>query len=314
MGFRDRDYYRESDYDDGGYSYRAPGAPRSIATWMITTWMIGINVAVFLVNALFFDGNDLLCKWMSLYDFSLFHPELYWQFLTYGFAHDPGGIWHIGGNMLALLFLGYDVERRLGRWEYLRYYLIAVLFSGLTYSLIDFALVHERFQLFGASGAISAIVILYAIFFPHRTLLLYFVIPIPAWMLGVLFVVSDALGATGYSAGGIAYVAHLGGAAFACLYYCLGWNFGLFFGRIFLPCTRLGKLIFAARGPKIALYRPEDAKSDHPSDNPGEDAELSAQVDRILEKISKSGEASLTRQERALLQKASKKFRAKYPR
>ena len=147
----------------------------------------------------------------------------------------------------------------------------------------------------GASGAVAGIVVLYALNFPRRTLLLFFVLPIPAWVAGVFLVVSDIWGAMGQGEGNIAYAAHLGGAALAFLYHQRRWNFGnLLPGRFRWP-RLLGGL-----GPR--LHKPEN--DDHRED----DAVREAEVDRILEKIHREGEGSLTRKERRVLELASRTY------
>ena len=85
----------------------------------------------------------------------------------------------------------------------------------------------------GASGAVAGVVVLYAANFPHRTLLLFFVLPVPAWFAGVLLVVMDAYGMVRANPEDpVAYLVHLAGAAIAFTYYRAGWNFGDLIRRI----------------------------------------------------------------------------------
>jgi hypothetical protein len=139
-------------------------------------------------------------------------------------------------------------------------------------------------------------VVLYALHFPRRTLLLFFVIPMPAWLLGVLVVAYDMFGASGGIAGSnVAYSVHLAGAAFAFIYYLRGWNLTrLTEGwRIAWPTFR--------RKPRLRVHKPVE--------EPG--SNLSADVDRILEKIYREGEASLTAGERKTLETASREYQRK---
>jgi hypothetical protein len=131
--------------------------------------------------------------------------------------------------------------------------------------------------------------------------LLWGVLPVPAWALGVLYFVSDLQGAA--SGGGqVANVAHLAGAIFGGLYAWQGWNLGGF--------TDLRERF---RRSRMRVVRPDD-------DEPGRrgpdarsqsalDAELQEAVDRILEKISRSGEGSLTNDERDTLTRASRRLK-----
>jgi hypothetical protein len=148
----------------------------------------------------------------------------------------------------------------------------------------------------GASGAIAAVVVLFAFNFPNVTILLFFVIPMPAWLLGVGIVAYDIIGALGGDRGAhVAYTAHVAGAAFALLYYKLGWNFSSFGGGLRWPR-------FPVRNkPRLRVHRPPDEDS-APPDN------FAAEVDRILEKIYREGEAGLTPKERSTLEAASRKY------
>ena len=225
---------------------------------------------------------------------TLTQPWLWWQFLTAGFAHSPLNINHILANMLGLFFLGRDVESAYGSKEFLRLYLVMVVFASVAWAASSkIAGAPDERLMYGASGAIAGVVVLFALNFPHATLLLFFVVPMPAWLLGVLVVVYDIYGAMAgqHASANVAYAAHLAGAAFAFVYYQRGWNLTrLTTGHFNWPTFR--------RKPRLRVHMPEDEK---PSD-------LSADVDRILEKIYREGEAALTPQERNLLETASREY------
>ena len=154
----------------------------------------------------------------------------------------------------------------------------------------------------GASGAVATIVILFALNFPRATILMFFVIPMPAWVLGVLFVAGDMLGffgiQTSREARNVAYVIHLTGAAYAFLYFQSDWNLG-----------RLGRFVALPKlfgRPKLRVHEPDEEEDEERFDAPP--ANLSVEVDRILEKISREGETSLTRKERQTLEEASRQY------
>ena len=278
MGIYDRDYYR---YERPGFS---PRAPRTVVTILIL-----INAAIYVVAGLTQSGpDDAIAHALGATPGDLTKPWMWWQLITYGFVHAPVP-WHILGNMLMLFFLGRDVEELYGRREFATLYLVLLAVSGAVWALVaKFQGLGEGTRLIGASGAITGIVILFAVHFPRRTILLFFVIPMPAWMLGVIAVVSDMLGVTG-SAGArdVAYVAHLAGAAFAALYFYRRWNLTRWIGRVPWPRSR----------PHLRVHDPD-----------AEQRELNAQVDQILEKISRDGEASLSRKERRILETASREY------
>jgi hypothetical protein len=140
----------------------------------------------------------------------------------------------------------------------------------------------------GASGGIAAVVILFALNYPHRTILFMFFIPMPMWVAAVIMVAIDAYGAIDRS-GTVAFTAHLGGAAFGFLYYQWGWRL-----ERFLPSS--ASLARFKPKPKLRVHDPETS----------DDTEQ--QVDEILKKIQEQGRDSLTRRERRILEEASREY------
>jgi len=278
MGIYDREYYQPSRQ---GLSVRGPST--------VVGWVILINVVAFLANGLLSGETNRITDLLGAHVATLGKPWMWWQFLTYGFAHSPVDFSHILFNMLGLWFLGRDIESTYGRTEFLRLYLALIVVGGLGWALAN-QLLGTSGMVVGASGAIVGIVILYALHFPRRTLLLFFVLPVPAWLVGVFVVVSDLYGATqGGGETNIAYGVHLSGAAFAFAYYRFGWN--------------LGRLV--PGGFSLSQLKPKPKLRVH---NPEPDSDLAAEVDRILEKISREGEASLSRRERRTLESASRQY------
>jgi len=289
VGIYDRDYYRE---ERPGLSLRAPQT--------IIGALIAVNVAIWLINGLlplFITSLDVgwLSDRMAVHVGALLRPWLWWQYLTYGFAHSPVNFQHILFNMLGLFLLGRDVESLYGRREFLRVYLAMVVFAAVVWNVATkLRGAPDDIMAYGASGAIAGVVILYALNFPHRTLLLFFVFPIPAWLLGVLLVGMDMYGAMGREgSSNVAYAMHLAGAAFAVIYFHQRWNL-----------TRLTDDLPARlrswNRPKLRVHRPDEPEPD-----------LGMEVDRILEKIYREGEAGLTAKERRTLETASKEYQRK---
>jgi membrane associated rhomboid family serine protease len=306
VGIYDRDYFREQQ-PSGLSSYLPRSAVGAI---------IAVNAAVWLVDAFTATSNHtgsvygpVTTHWLSnlfaAHVSTLTEPWYWWQFLTAGFTHAPlgskDGIWHIVGNMAVLYFLGRPVEDRYGPKEFLRFYLVALVFANVVWCVVGKLTISPEVLesvdpgLYGASGAIAAVVVLFAFNFPDVTILLFFVIPMPAWLFGVLIVGYDIYGAMGGNRGSnVAYTAHVAGAAFGLLYYQRGWKFS----RLGMGGLRWPRSPFRAK-PRLRVHRPDD-------ESPPDD--LSAEVDRILEKIYREGEASLTPKERSTLEAASRKY------
>ena len=312
MGIYDRDYYRNE------RSGVAVNGPQTIVGWIIL-----INVIVFFADGLYTPEKPVevgrlhpatgrvevveivqktnpVSETLAVHVGDLTKPWYWWRFLTYGFTHASWPEYgHILGNMLGLFFLGRFIEQLYGRKEFLRLYLTLIVFSGVVWALASRL---QGVQLgqpaVGASGAVVGIVILFALNFPHQTVLLFFVLPIPAWVLGMLVVLLDLRVALSPESSHIAYQAHMAGAAFAFFYYRGRWNLTRLYGRWFSP-DRLKPR------PKLQVHRPKE----EPAKKPAND--LSEEVDRILEKIHREGEDSLTAKERKTLENASRQYQRK---
>jgi hypothetical protein len=204
--------------------------------------------------------------------------------------------------MLVLFFLGRSVEQRYGPKEFLRFYLVALVFANVAWCIVGrLTGASPGAGIYGASGAIAAVVVLFAFNFPNVTVLLFFVLPMPAWLLGVGIVAYDIIGAMGGNQGSnVAYSAHVAGAAFALLYYQRGWNLTQWSEGLF----GWSKALFRAK-PRLRIHNPPN---EEPPSPPPPSGDLAAEVDRILAKIYREGEASLTPKERSTLEAASRKY------
>jgi membrane associated rhomboid family serine protease len=306
VGIYDRDYYRQE--DQRGFS---PHLPHSVVGMLIL-----INVAIWLADAFTPArgvGNEVFGRWLSdhlaAHVDTLTQPWFWWQFLTAGFTHAPlgsdNGVGHLVGNMLVLFFLGRSVEDRYGPKEFLRFYLVTLVLANVAWCVVG-KLTHVPGDvgIVGASGAIAGVVVLFAFNFPNVTVLLFFVIPMPAWVLGVGIVAYDLYGAMGGVRGSnVAYVAHVAGAAFALLYFQRNWNLTRLTDRIPLSFGSL----FRSR-PRLRVHNPPPDDEPRRQPPPPPTDNLAADVDRILEKIYREGEASLTAKERSTLEAASRKY------
>lgn len=281
MGLYDREYARSDEPSLGG-----PPSPRSI-----TLILIGINVAAFLVDIVF----EGLFSLIAVRADTLPRPWMWWQFLTYGFAHSRGDIQHILFNMIGLFFFGTAVERRIGRYEFLRFYLVAIVLGGAIWSLRAWITgVPPQASLVGASGGVQAATILFALYYPHATILLFFVVPVKAWIAAVGFAALNVIGALGGGSTGTAYDVHLVGIAFAVLYHQAHLNLGAW-----MPAWLSGG------GPRMPRRRPSLRLHDPDKKLAKEEKE----ADRILEKIHQHGQSSLNGAERRFMERYSRRKR-----
>jgi membrane associated rhomboid family serine protease len=202
-----------------------------------------------------------------------------WTLVTYMFLH--GGLGHIFWNMLGLYFFGPRVESRMGSQRFLTLYLV----SGIVGALFSVVLA-PRFAVLGASGAVLGVLMAFARYWPRERLYIWGVLPVEARWLVLIYAAIDILGFNGFGRFGIANMAHLGGFAGALLYL------------IFLERRQGARRFKQAATPRVAEsalgnWRNVDRGSIHSVNR--------EEVDRILDKISASGLASLTPQERQFL-------------
>lgn len=237
------------------------------------------NAAVFLLQQLF-----PLEQLFSLGREGLWGGQ-FWRFFTYMFLH--GSLMHLLLNMLTLMFAGREVEALLGRTRMLFIYFGGGLLGGILQLLATGGL----YPLVGASAAVFAVLIAFTTIMPESEimLLLFFVVPVrlkAKYLALGLVVLSILFIATG-TGGNIGHVAHLGGALF-------GWAYArkLGYGYPF----RIQEFFQARRERKARenVLSPEEF--------------ISAEIDPILDKISREGIHSLTRAERRILELGREKI------
>jgi membrane associated rhomboid family serine protease len=305
MGIQDRDYYR-----DDGRSYLGSlvhGHP-------VTAWLVAINIGVFLFQ-LFARGSGVSPDGdrRGFDDLFVLQPDLVffqgqvWRLFTCAFLHADLG--HILFNLLFLWWFGSEVETIYGSPEFAALYFGSVLASSLAFcaaAASGMAGTTLSSTALGASGAVSAVMLVFACHYPYHRLLLFFFIPVPVWLLVAFQVLRDVSGLMGPGTG-VAVAAHLGGAAFGLAYWLGGWRI-----LNWLPgLPRLGR----AR-PRLRVYRdakpaPVPVPVSAPRDaDPSEiDEQLEAKLDQVLAKVAEQGQASLTDGERQILFRASEIYK-----
>ncbi|MFP6769219.1 MAG: rhomboid family intramembrane serine protease [Planctomycetaceae bacterium] len=214
-----------------------------------------------------------------------------WRVITYGFCHDHSSLWHLAFNMMCLWVFGRMIESILGRREFFCVYLLGVLLSGLCHLGLQLGL-GDVVPMVGASGGVMTLMVVAAMHFPRQKVLLMMIFPIELGVLVIGLVLLDVLGLFD-SGSHVARAAHLGGAAFGFVYQRSGLRISDVWGR-FSARVRFWKQ--RAARPKIRVHRPSvDGLDD--------------QVDAILAKIVREGEASLSESERGVLMEASRRKR-----
>ncbi len=171
----------------------------------VTVALIAACFLVFLLEIIFPPVESLLWLTPSL----VFKYGLYWQFITYMFAH--ANISHIGFNMIGLFIFGGVMERVLGWKKYLTLYIVSGIGSALLHIALAGMFGDLTRPLLGASGAVFAVLTAYAFKYPKNILFVFPGIPVPAALLVAFFVVFELFsGMFGFQEG-IANFGHLGG-------------------------------------------------------------------------------------------------------
>lgn len=299
----------------------------------ITRYLIIANVAVFFICLLFEPVQKFLIDEGALYPVfynanGTLHFNLHfklWQLVSYMFLH--ANLPHIFFNMYSLWMFGGVIERTLGRNRFLVFYFISGIGAGLCQILMQlFTADSDLAATIGASGACYGILLAFGLFYPNqRVILLFPPIPIKAKWLVIGYAILEAYLAFNTNSN-IAHLAHLGGMLFGllCLYNWRLWPLSKYgfdrWDRMYVEEKKLNMfqrlwrdfkgLFHFRRRPKMKVYKPsqydrsasqsaQDAAANSPT--PPRSPEEQARIDAILEKVRRSGYASLTADEKRIL-------------
>jgi membrane associated rhomboid family serine protease len=177
--------------------------------------LIAVNLFIFLITAIVPKAK----VYLSLIPGLVIQEHAYWQFLTYMFTH--ADISHILFNMLGLFFFGVQVERRMGSSEFLLFYLICGIGAGLFSFLIYWLSGSYLVILLGASGAVYAVLLAFAVFYPYANIYVMGLIPVRAPLLVLIYTAIELFSQFFSLRSGIAHLTHLAGFGFAFLYFLI---------------------------------------------------------------------------------------------
>lgn len=279
--------------------------------------LLAINIAFAFLQATVWRADDMMAtlgfQWGDI-------GSRWWTVLTYMFVH--ANVWHLAGNMYALLVFGPRLEHEWGTRRFLRFYVLAGL-GGLIFH----ALFVRTGLLIGASAAVFGVMGAYALQWPKDELYLAGIVPMRVWTM-VLLLVGYNMVVGLYGAGtasSVAYVAHLGG--FGVAWFYLRTPHGVSIDQLrqrvsqvadtddsppraiprALPRSRerldeVDEIV--AKSKAVAANRPALAKPTASA------TEIKPEeVNRLLDKISAQGMESLTSDERRMLEEVSRKLR-----
>jgi membrane associated rhomboid family serine protease len=177
--------------------------------------LVGVNVLVF---ALQYFVSYRITSLLALNVGNVLHGEI-WQFVTYMFAH--GNMRHLLFNMLALFLFGYQTERTMGTFEFLLYYFICGIVAGILSFLAYLFTGANYVFLLGASGAVFAVQLAFAVLRPDAIIYFWGIIPLraPVMILGATAIELFSMFAARNT--DVAHITHLFGFAAGWLYFLI---------------------------------------------------------------------------------------------
>jgi len=267
--------YSSSGYQFGGYR--------------LTPWvkkLIIANIAVFILTF----AMPMVVTYLAFMPRRVVQQP--WGILTYMFVH--GGFWHLFFNLLGLFFFGPPIEDRWGSKEFIKYYLIC----GLGGAALSFLFAFNS-AVVGASAAVYGIMLAFAMMWPDVPIYLWGIFPVKAKWLVIALAALSFFSAFGGSADGVAHFAHLGGFAAGFLYIKMDSATGN-------PMQKLQRMVSRRR---LTVIQGQSTKREEPRPRRRAQEEMLDELDRVLDKISAHGMASLTAEERRVLEEVSKRYR-----
>ena len=279
-------------------------------------WLLALNIGVYFLQLTLF-GQDAVYSALAL-DPARF-PANWWTVVTYMFVH--AWLAHLAFNMFTLWMFGPRLEHEWGTRTFVWFYLFCGVGGAITH--LVFA---QHTAVIGASGAISGVLVAYALRWPDEEVYLFGVIPMRSrWLILAMLGMNLIFALSPNSR--IDWTAHVGGMAFGWIFLKLysvgginrvrGWVSAVPDesedmpravprGRPPMRDRATGVDEVVARSNAIILRESKPLQHVPRQESP---KEYAARVNRVLDKISQQGIESLTRDERRLLEEMSRKLR-----
>lgn len=257
----------------------------------MTPWvkrLLVANVVMFLLTA----SAPVLYSALALVPMAVMSRP--WTPVTYMFLH--AGLGHLFFNMIGLFFFGPRLEERLGDRDFLWLYFLGGI-GGAAFSFF-FA---PQYPVVGASAAVYAILLAFAMFWPRERIYIWGVLPVEAWLLATLLVLGSLWSGISGGRSNVAHFAHLGGLAFGFGYLkWRDWRRGA--GRRDFQ-RKLQETPSAAGGSErsaLKRWKDIDVATLHEINR--------EEVEALLRKAEVAGVKSLSAEEKAFLDRMSGRF------
>lgn len=264
---------------------------------------ISINVAVFalifILNTLgfLFQSTSSIANWFILpatFEGFITKP---WTIITYGFVHV--NFIHILMNLISLYFIGNLFVNYFTSKQFISFYILGTLFGGiiflLSYNIFPvFANDVSNSYLLGASAGVSAIFIGLATYIPNYQFKIPLIGFVKLWHLAVIWVALDVIQIPAGNAGG--RLAHIGGALFGFFYVSQASNTDT------AIWSKIKTLFSIKSSPLKTVYKSKKSTSKKQANT----TYKQEKINQILDKISKSGYDTLSKEEKDFLFKQGK--------
>jgi len=307
MSFYQRNTYSRGPLEEFKQLFRSKNMLIKLIIINVFVWLAVRIIVVFfdLFNA---DVTENILKWFAVPADPVRFLTRPWTLLSYMFLHYD--FWHILFNMLWLYWFGRIFLEYMSEKQLLGVYLLGGL-AGAALYIISFNIfpkfqgVYLRSIALGASASVMAIVIAISAYVPQYRIHLLFFGPVKIVYIAVASVILDILMIRSGNSGG--HLAHLGGA-FLGYYYIQNLRKGNDLSNFLRRLPKFNVSVFKRRQRRTKfrnIYTNVRPVSDE--DYNANKMEHQKKIDSILDKISKSGYESLTKEEKELLFKSSRK-------
>jgi membrane associated rhomboid family serine protease len=283
--------------DDLKLQYKTGGMVQKLIFWNIGLFLVFTLLDVVLkFSKIDFNYFDVVALSSNINTF-LIKP---WTIITFNFFH--AGIFHLIFNLLILHFSGRLFNTYFTDKQLFGVYVLGGIFSGITF-VLSYFFIGKAGLLVGASGAIMAILIATTTYAPFMLLRIPLIGIVKLWHVAFVILFIDLIQLPLENTGG--HLAHLGGALFGFIYI-----------KILQSGTDLTKPLSMFLDAIVNIFKPKNktpfkkvhrntTKNVVNSSTSKKDF-TQKQIDDILDKISKSGYDSLTKEEKEFLFKAGK--------
>lgn len=286
-------------WDDLKLQYRIGGIVQKILFWNI-----GVSLLFLILKALTPSVYGVILPWVALSSSVSSFITVPWTLLSYSFVH--AGVIHLIFNLLVLHFVGRLFTTYFTQRQFLTVYFLGALFGGVFY-ILGGLVFSVGSVLVGASAATMAPLIALAVYAPYMEVRLALIGRVKVWHIAAFIVVLDVIQLATQNTGG--HLSHLGGAFIGMVYIKLlqnGRDLSTVFFNLITSITQVFKAKKKTPFKKVYVSK-KKASTVFKGVVKDKDKEIEQiKIDEILDKISKSGYDSLTKQEKDFLFKVGK--------